>query len=218
MVCIMTPLTSEAVRKLFSKKCHCILAAAEPSQFPDDALPEIALIGRSNVGKSSLINAMMGRKDLARASKTPGRTQQIVFFNLANKLLIADLPGYGHAKAPKVEVARWNKLVATYLKKRENLKCVLLLLDGQYEAKHNDIDMMKLLDRAAVVYKLVLTKTDRVRSAAERDKRIEETRKLAAKHPAALGGILVTSAEDKTGIADLRAFLANLIEPSDFIR
>ncbi|MFA5040764.1 MAG: ribosome biogenesis GTP-binding protein YihA/YsxC [Bdellovibrionales bacterium] len=208
----MTSAETEKARKLFAQSCNCVLAAAEPLQFPDGALPEVAFIGRSNAGKSSLINALTGRKDLARASKTPGRTQQIVFFNLADRLMIADLPGYGHAKAPCVSTNRWNKLVQTYLRKREALCCVFLLLDGSHEAKDNDIEMMEFLDRAAVVYKIVLTKMDRVRSSEERGKRLQEMHKIVAAHPAALSDIIVTSSENKTGIAELRTFLATYVK------
>jgi GTP-binding protein len=198
---------SEEARKLFAQQCDFVLAAAAPSQFPEGALPEVAFIGRSNAGKSSLINALTGRKVLARASKTPGRTQQIVFFNLGQRLMLADLPGYGHAKAPEAEKKRWNGLISAYLRKREALKCVCLLLDGTHEAKANDIEMMDFLDRAAVVYQIVLTKMDRARKI-ERENLLKEAEALAKKHPAALGGIIATSAEDKLGIAELREFLA----------
>ncbi len=206
----MRSVDQEEARKLFAQKCDCVLAAAEPLQFPDSPLPEVAFIGRSNVGKSSLINALTGRNGLARASNTPGRTQQIVFFNLANKLMLVDLPGYGHAKAPREEKKRWNGLVQTYLRKRENLKCVCLLLDARYDVKDNDTDMMAFLDRAAAVYKLVLTKMDGLRTA-ERNVRLKKTNTLVVNHPAALDDIIATSAEDKTGIAELRTFLAGLI-------
>ncbi|MDR3425469.1 MAG: ribosome biogenesis GTP-binding protein YihA/YsxC [Alphaproteobacteria bacterium] len=199
----------EAARKLFAQKCECVLAAAEPAQFPDSALPEIALIGRSNVGKSSLINALVGRRGLARASNTPGRTQQIVFFNLAQRLMIVDLPGYGHAEAPLQQKDRWNGLVQTYLRKRQNLKCVCLLLDGRHGAKANDLEMMGFLDRAAVVYQAVLTKMDQVH-ARDRDDRVAQVKALLAKHPAALGEVMMTSAEKKLGVDELREFLAGI--------
>jgi GTP-binding protein len=205
----MTPVDPEDARKLFAQQCECILAAAEPSQFPDSSLPEVAFIGRSNVGKSSLINALTGRKDLARASNTPGRTQQIVFFDLAKRLMLVDLPGYGHAEAPRASTNRWNNLAQTYLRKRQELKCVCLLLDGRHEVKANDLEMMEFLDRAAVVYQLVLTKMDQVR-AAEHENSIRQIKELAKQHPAALGEIISTSAEDKSGIAELRVFLAGI--------
>jgi GTP-binding protein len=205
----MTPITPEDARKLFAQECDCVLAAAEPLQFPDSVLPEVAFIGRSNVGKSSLINALTGRKDLARASNTPGRTQQVVFFNLGQRLMLVDLPGYGHAEAPREQTNRWNGLVQTYLRKRGSLKCVCLLLDARHEIKANDLDMMTFLDRAAVVYKLVLTKMDRV-NTSERESRKREAKELASLHPAALSDILATSAEDKSGIDSLREFLAEM--------
>ncbi len=195
----------EEARKLFAQQCDCMLAAAEPAQFPAGKLPEVAFIGRSNVGKSSLINALTGRK-IARASNTPGRTQQVVFFNCANKLMLVDLPGYGHASAPPQEKERWNGLVRTYLRKREALKCVCLLLDGRHEVKANDLEMMTFLDRSAVVYRLVLTKMDRVKPT-EAELRLKQIEHLAAQHPAALTSIIATSAESKAGIDDLRLAL-----------
>jgi GTP-binding protein len=203
----MTDVDPEAARKLFAQKCDFILAAAEPLQFPKSDLPEVAFIGRSNVGKSSLINALTGRKDLARTSNTPGRTQQIVFFNLADRMMIVDLPGYGHAEAPMAEKNRWSGLVQTYLRKRETLKCVCLLLNGKHEVKSNDLEMMNFLDRAAVVYKIILTKTDQVRPP-EREPLLLHARELVAQHPAALSDVIATSASTQTGIPELRGFLA----------
>lgn len=202
---------AEIARKLFAQPCDFVLAAVAPLHFPASALTEVAFIGRSNVGKSSLINALTGRKGLARASNTPGRTQQVVFFNLADRMMLVDLPGYGHAKAPVAEKERWNKLVQTYLRKREVLKCVFVLIDGRHGPKANDEEMMSFLDRAAVLYQIVLTKMDKV-TTAERAAVEAQTRIVAAKHPAALPDILATSAEDKDGINDLRAYLAAMIE------
>lgn len=203
----MSSIEIEEARKLFAQPCDFVLAASEPAHFPQSPLlPEVAFIGRSNVGKSSLINALTGRKDLARTSNTPGRTQQIIFFNLADQVMLVDLPGYGHAKAPPLEQNRWNKLVQTYLRKREALRFVCLLLDARHKAKDNDIEMMRFLDKAAVLYRCVLTKMDQVKPE-EREKRIEETRALIAKHPAALGDFVPTSSEDKTGISELRCLL-----------
>jgi len=197
----------EAARHLFAQNCDFLLAAAEPAQFPDSKLPEVAFVGRSNVGKSSLINALTGRKKLARASNTPGRTQQIVFFDLAHRLMIVDLPGYGHAEAPVAEKERWNELMQYYMRQRRSLKCVFLLVDGRHGAKANDIDMMNVLDRAAVTYKVVLTKLDQVK-ISERTKRLHEVTAVIARHPAALDGVLATSAEDKSGIDSLRTYIA----------
>jgi GTP-binding protein len=132
-----------------------------------------------------------------------------VFFDLAHRLMLVDLPGYGHAEAPRVEKDRWMGLVQTYLRKRQELKCVCVLIDGRHGAKDNDLDMMNLLDRAAVVYQLVLTKMDQVRGA-DHSTRIQQTQELAAKHPAALANIIATSAEDKLGMNELRVFLAGV--------
>ena len=207
----MNKINPEEARKLFAQNCDFVLAAAEPLQFPDSPMPEIAFIGRSNVGKSSLINALTGRKGLARASNTPGRTQQVVFFNLAQRLMLVDLPGYGHAEAPRTEKDRWNGLVQTYLRKRVMLKCVCLLIDGRHGAKANDLEMMSFLDRAAVVYKVVLTKMDQIH-AREHEDRLRHAKELAARHPAALTDIIATSAEKKSGMDTLREFLAGFEE------
>ena len=198
---------AEAARRLFAQKCACVLAAAIPEQFPDTALPEIAFAGRSNVGKSSLINALMGQKNLARASKTPGRTQQIVFFNLAERLMFADLPGYGFAKAPEAHKAQWGGLIRRYLQTRAPLRCVCLLIDSRHGFLAHDLDMMKMLDRAAVSYQIILTKADHL-SALARDKRVREIVALLAKHPAARPDVLLTSATKNIGIDAVREFLA----------
>ncbi|MGB9153977.1 MAG: ribosome biogenesis GTP-binding protein YihA/YsxC [Alphaproteobacteria bacterium] len=197
---------SEQARVLFAQPCDFMLAAADPAQFPETKLQEIAFIGRSNVGKSSLINALTGRKGLARASNTPGRTQQVVFFNLAQRLMLVDLPGYGHAEAPRAEKDRWNELVNQYLRQRRSLKCVCLLLDGRHGAKANDLDMMTFLDRAAVSYQVVLTKMDQVR-AIDREKRMQQVKGVLSKHVAARSDVLATSAENKLGLDELKVFL-----------
>ena len=205
----MIPANTEEARKLFAQSCDFMLAATEPAHFPNSKLPEIAFIGRSNVGKSSLINALTGRKGLARASNTPGRTQQIIFFNLAQRLVIVDLPGYGHAEAPREAQTRWNGLVQTYLRKRENLKAVCLLLDGRHGAKNNDFEMMKFLDSAAVIYQTVLTKMDKLH-ARDYDERIAQTKALLTRHPAALSDVVATSAESDLGMETLRSLLAGV--------
>ena len=179
------------------------------SYIPHANLPEVAFIGRSNVGKSSLINALTGRKGLARASNTPGRTQQIIFFDLAHRLMLVDLPGYGHAEAPPGEKERWNELVQQYMRQRRTLKCVCLLIDGRHGVKANDLEMMGFPDRAAVNYQAVLTKVDQVR-APEREARQKQVIEVLARHPAARGEVIMTSAEDKSGIDGLRVFLAGI--------
>ncbi len=205
---------AEAARKLFAQPCDFMRAVSVPEQFPetDDGLPEIAFIGRSNVGKSSLINALTGRKSLARASNTPGRTQQIVFFNLANRLVLADLPGYGHAEAPKESVKQWNGLIRHYLKTRPNLLCVGLLIDGRHGALANDIEMMQMLDRTAVSYQVILTKADQVK-AVDQDPRLRQITALLTKHPAARPEVILTSAEKGAGIPALRETLAAFAAP-----
>ena len=203
----MTKDSEEAARKLFTQQCDFVLAAADPKQFPAGTLPEVAFIGRSNVGKSSLINALTGRKALARASNTPGRTQQIVFFNLGQRLMLVDLPGYGHAEAPVEEKNKWMDLVQSYLTRRPQLQCICLLLDGRHGAKSNDIEMMGYLDRAAVIYQVVMTKSDQVKadiSAAH----CRDVAAITARHPAARSEIMLTSAEKKHGIGELRMLLA----------
>lgn len=193
-------------RKLFAQQCDFVLAATAPEQFPITKLPEISFIGRSNVGKSSLINGLTGRKRLARASNTPGRTQQVVFFNLGQRLMLADLPGYGHADAPRHEIDRWTELVHHYLQHRPALRCVCLLIDGRHGVMANDLTMMKFLDRAAVSYQIVLTKADQVRGHDSEAKQ-RQVEAMLGKHPAARPGTFLTSSEKGTGMEELRAFL-----------
>jgi GTP-binding protein len=192
---------------MLNAKCHFVVAAAAPDQFPVSPLPEIAFVGRSNAGKSTLINALTGQKRLAHASKTPGRTQQIVFFNADNKLMIADLPGYGHAKAPKAAVAAWNGLIRAYLKKRVTLRCVVLLIDSRHGVMEKDENMMELLDQAAVNYQVILAKADYLR-APEREERKKTTTASLRKHPAARPDVMSVSAEKNIGLDDLRDWLA----------
>lgn len=199
----------EAGRLLFARECHFVTGIARLDQLPAANLTEVAFAGRSNVGKSSLINALTGRRALARASNTPGRTQQINFFDLNQQLMLVDLPGFGFAEAPKALVAEWTNLVANYLKGRAVLRRVCLLVDGRHGLKDTDRDVMTMLDDAAVPYQLVLTKVDKVKTAFlnELNQRTsEEIAKRRAAHPE----IINTSAETSQGVAELRATLAAL--------
>ena len=199
----------EAGRLLFARECTFIMGVARIDDLPADDLPEVAFAGRSNVGKSSLINALTGRKTLARTSNTPGRTQQLNFFDLGGRLTIVDLPGYGYAKAPKGEVDRWNRLIRKYLKGRVGLRRLCVLIDARHGLKAADRQVMDTLDEAAVVYQIVLTKTDKV-TAGDLAKRRDEITAEIAKRAAANPQIMATSAVKGTGIAELRAALAEL--------
>ena len=204
---------ADTVRRFFTQPCDYILSAAQPEHFNaiEVDLPEVSFWGRSNVGKSSLINAVTGRKGLARASNTPGRTQQIVFFNMANALLFADLPGYGHAKAPKEEIKKWNSFIRYYLKTRVMLRCVILLIDGRHGAMKNDMETMDFLDKMAVNYQVVLTKADQVKGG-DPSLHVQAVQALIKKHPAARPTVILTSAETGLGITELQDFLVTLAE------
>jgi GTP-binding protein len=199
----------EAGRILFAQACDFIAGAARMEQLPSSDLPELAFAGRSNVGKSSLINALTGRKALARTSNTPGRTQQINFFDLGGRLMLVDLPGYGYARAAKKDVADWTRLIHLYLKGRANLRRLCLLIDSRHGVKPNDEALMAELDTAAVVYQVVLTKADKVKAGA-RDKLLDTITAVLKEHPAAMPQIHLTSAQKGLGIESLRADLAQL--------
>lgn len=216
----LSPLTTayrddelEAARYLFAQECTFIMGMAHLTQLPEPGLPEVALIGRSNVGKSSLLNALTGRKTLARVSNTPGRTQQINFFNLAGRLMLVDLPGYGFAEAPPSVVASWTRMIKAYLRGRVSLRRVGLLIDGRHGAKKTDHEMMKMLDGAGVPYRVLLTKTDKV-TATELATLTASMQKLLVKHPAAAPMPLATSSETGVGIAELRAEFWAMAEPA----
>ncbi|MEL6963442.1 MAG: ribosome biogenesis GTP-binding protein YihA/YsxC [Pseudomonadota bacterium] len=197
----------EIGRHLFAQSCDFMLSVASIKQLPATDLPEVAFVGRSNVGKSTLINALTNQKQLARTSNTPGRTQQINLFNLGNRLILADLPGYGFAKAPKPTVESWHRLIQTYLKGRPTLRIVCILVDSRHGLKAVDEDYMKLLANAAVAYRIVLTKADQVK-ADQLTSLLQELRSVIKHKIGAHPDPIAVSAKDQEGIAELRAELA----------
>jgi GTP-binding protein len=209
----MAPEALAAGRLLFARACTFLTAAAQEDQLPGLGLPEVAFAGRSNVGKSSLLNALTGRKTLARTSQTPGRTRQINFFGLDQRLVLVDLPGYGYARAAKTEVQRWSKLTRRYLRGRPQLRRICLLVDARHGLKASDHDIMADLDEAAASYQIVFTKADKIgaEACAALTRRTVEA---IAKHPAAHPECVATSAVSGLGIANLRAQLAMLAAPA----
>jgi GTP-binding protein len=203
----------EEGRKLFAREATFMLGVARLDQLPPAGLPEVAMAGRSNVGKSSLINALTGRTSLARTSNTPGRTQQINLFDLSDRLILADLPGYGYAQAPKDLVERWTKLVFAYLRGRPSLMRVCLLVDARHGLKKADEEALELLGKAAVPIQLVLTKSDLVRKAELEALQLELGTQLA-KAIGVMPQIITTSSRSQAGVDLLRAALAKLARPS----
>jgi GTP-binding protein len=203
----------ETGRLLFAQQCTFLRGVAMPDQMLPADLPEVAFAGRSNVGKSSLVNALTGRTTLARTSNTPGRTQEINMFDLGGRLRLVDLPGYGYAQAPKHKVVAWTDLVFSYLRGRPNLKLICLLIDGRHGLKPADEAAMQELARAAVPYQVVLTKGDLVKPAELMD-RVRDIEADLRRRPGALTATIVTSSRNKEGMARLRALLAGLAEPS----
>jgi len=202
---------AERARKLFSGRVEFLLSAPALKFLPEPVVPEIAFAGRSNVGKSSLLNALTGRKAIARTSVTPGRTQELNFFEVGEPegkrpslFRLVDMPGYGFAKAPPAVVEKWRRLVRDFLRGRVVLKRTLLLIDARHGIKPVDHEMMKMLDEAAVGYRVVLTKADKIK-ASELAEVIARTEAEARKHIAAHPSVLVTSSEVKMGIDELRA-------------
>jgi GTP-binding protein len=197
---------TEAARKLFAGRVEFLKSAPALNFLPDADVPEIALAGRSNVGKSSLLNALTGRKSIARTSVTPGRTQELNFFEVGEptRLMLVDMPGYGYAKAPLKVVENWRRLIRDFLRGRVVLKRTLVLIDSRHGVKDVDREMLKMLDESAVGYRLVLTKADKIK-ASELEAVLVATQIEARKHSAAYPMVHVTSSEKGMGIAELRA-------------
>ncbi|MFP6773268.1 MAG: ribosome biogenesis GTP-binding protein YihA/YsxC [Alphaproteobacteria bacterium] len=205
----------ETGRLLFTQECDFVMGVRTEADLPKAELPEVAFAGRSNVGKSSLLNALTNRRTLARTSNTPGRTREVNFFRLGGsgerRLMLVDLPGYGYARAGKEEIARWNKLIEDYLRGRSNLRRVCLLIDARRGIGEPDRNVMQLLDQAAVVYQVILTKVDKEKSAALAKVRAAAEAELKD-HGAAYPDILATSAAKKLGLEEVRATVAALAE------
>jgi GTP-binding protein len=210
---------SEAGRWLFAQPCTFLRGSTSIENLPPAAAPEICFAGRSNVGKSSLVNALTGRNTLARTSNTPGRTKEINFFTLGPKethaLMLVDLPGYGYARETRTRVEQWTDLVIAYLKGRVALQRVLLLIDARHGLKDSDHEVMTLLDEVAVSYQIVLTKTDKLK-ANELAPRLEGVHEGIRRHVAAHPRVIATSSQKGDGIAELRAEIALLADPAAF--
>jgi GTP-binding protein len=201
--------TSEAGRKLFATGAEFLKGVVAMDGLPPADRVEVCFAGRSNVGKSSLINALTGRKALARASNTPGRTQEINFFTLADTHYLVDLPGYGYANAPLAVVEKWQRLLKKYLSGRPTLRRAFVLIDARHGIKDVDNEIMRLLDTAAVTFQCVLTKTDKMK-AQDLDRVLAQVRTGLAAHPAAFPEIVLTSSETGDGIPTLRAIIAGM--------
>lgn len=206
----LDPTVVEAGRMLFHSPIEFLKGVVAMDGMPPADRIELCFAGRSNVGKSSLINALTGRKGLARASNTPGRTQEINFFTVGDGHYIVDLPGYGFANAPVAIVEKWQRLLKRYLAGRPTLRRVFVLIDSRHGAKAVDEEIMSLLDKAAVTFQVVMTKTDKVRKT-QLDQSIEATRAVLANHPAAYPEIVLTSSDKGDGIATLRAIIYGIV-------
>ena len=196
----------ETARKLFAGDCDFMLGVAALKQLPEASKPEIAFAGRSNVGKSSLLNALTNRKTLAKTSNTPGRTQQLNYFNLGDQIYMVDMPGYGYAKVSKTQRDEWTQLIFDYLRGRPTLRCVFILIDSRHGLKDSDITLMEMLDEAAVTYRIIFTKTDKTK-VQELEKLEAKTLGIIKKHPAAYPQIHATSSVKNKGLAELKAII-----------
>jgi len=197
----------EQGRLLFAKSCDFMLGVAALDGLPPMQLPEIAFAGRSNVGKSSLLNALTRRNGLARTSNTPGRTQELNYFNLADEFYMVDMPGYGYAKVSKTTRDKWNRLIKGYLRGRQTLRTVFILIDGRHGLKDSDEDLMTMLDEAAVSYRIIFTKCDKAKKS-ELDSYIEELQAKSKNHAAMYPEFYFTSSAKSTGIDELRASIS----------
>ena len=200
---------ARTIRKVFSGPCEFRLGIADLKQLPPSQIPEIAFAGRSNVGKSSLINALLGRK-IAHVSHTPGRTQQLNFFDVGDHFWLVDMPGYGYAKEKKKMKEHWNYILRDYLKGRPNLRTVFLLIDSRHGLKDSDIDMMKMLDMAAVSYRIIMTKSDHPKKS-DLDNTKAEIETILKKHPAAFPLAFPVSSWKKLGLEELQQQILDLI-------
>jgi GTP-binding protein len=196
--------------KIFSGPCDFVTSAADPGGLPPANRPEVAFAGRSNVGKSSLVNALTGRKTLAKTSNTPGRTQQLNYFDLGGRMYLVDMPGYGYAQVSRSQKKNWEGLIRAYLRKRENLRCVFLLVDARHGLKESDTELMTMLDKSGVSYRIVLTKTDKVKES-ELEKIVADIQAALRDHVAGFPEASRTSAETLEGIEELRGVVAGYI-------
>lgn len=204
----------EVGHQLFAKQVEFMLSVVSMDTLPAPDLPEVCFAGRSNVGKSTLINALTNQNKLAKASNTPGRTRELNYFNVQDRLRLVDLPGFGYARASKTDIAKWTKLTRQFLRGRAPLRRVFLLVDSRHGFKPSDIEVMDMLDETAVIYQIVLTKIDKIKPPAV-IKLMKNVKKRIARRPAAYPNVIATSSEKKIGIDELRAEIGALALPAE---